>query len=186
MARRGKRAPQRPNTQAPRQPPPPPPTPSRSAIRHRLGAAAAFVVALVGLTASIDAIWGPIWPTVPDIHPGPPDPVSPFAVPFTIKNRSVVFKVWGASITCLIDSMTMKGNNTMTNASVGIADMVELEPAETRPFSCKISVPFNYVEQAVMRIRVEYQINFICGCVLRHTIGPYSWNGRAWSEGKPL
>jgi hypothetical protein len=153
-----------------------------------LGAVIAFAIALVGLVASIDGIWGPIWPTTPDIHPGPPDPVSPFAVPFTIKNRSVLFNIKSASIVCLVDSLNAKNPGIfLTNNRIRVTWEFTLNPEETRPFSCEISIPFNSVEEVVMRFSVEYQINFICGgCVLRHTLGPYSWNGRVWSEGKPF
>jgi hypothetical protein len=186
MAKRGRRAPQRPSSPPPQ--PPSPPPPPRSAIRRRLVFATTFVVGLISLIASIDGLWGPIWPTTPDIHPGTPDPVSPFAVPFTIKNRSVLFNVENGSIVCFVDRLKAKDNwLDLTKNRFRVADGLTLVTEETRPFSCKISVPFFSTEEVVMRFSVEYQVNFICsGCVLRHIIGPFSWNGRAWSEGKPF
>src|ERR1700737_4760374 len=59
-----------------------------------------IVVAAMGIVATIAGIWGPIWPTDPEIHPHDVVDGSSFILPFTVKNRSIIFDMPNVEFTC--------------------------------------------------------------------------------------
>jgi hypothetical protein len=58
---------------------------------------------LAAIIASIYTFAGPIWPTDPEIHPRDALDGSSFILPFTVKNKSVVFPMPNVEFTCGID-----------------------------------------------------------------------------------
>jgi hypothetical protein len=60
---------------------------------------------VLGLVASIAGLWGPFWPTEPIFSPGCPSNSSPFDVPFTVSNKSIIFPINDMTITCIIDNV---------------------------------------------------------------------------------
>jgi hypothetical protein len=55
---------------------------------------------IAGLIMWIAGIWGPVWPTGPEIHPNGLDLIRPLSVPFDIENKSIIFPVRIHSVSC--------------------------------------------------------------------------------------
>src|SRR5215475_12218164 len=72
-------------------------------------------VGLAGFIASVAGIWGPFWPTDPEIHPQNTVNGSSFILPFTVQNHSVLFGIQNAEFTCGF------GQLYLTNPSVARA-----------------------------------------------------------------
>jgi len=85
--------------------------------------AIASVVGLIGLASGIDSLWGPPWPTDPDIHANGSDPGAPFSLPFSVKNNSGIFAMHADGFGCLIDKLETTGGGVMSNVN-------ELRPAK--------------------------------------------------------
>ena len=116
------------------------PTPPRT--RRLLGVAvgaAGWVFAEIAAIASIDAVWGPIWPTDPVIHPKDTVNASMMILPFTVQNRSVVFPIKDAEFTCgvgqayIVDS---KGD-VLSVPDLAVAnDTHSISPGATINYAC--------------------------------------------------
>jgi hypothetical protein len=63
----------------------------------------AATIAIIGLGASIDQLWGPFWPTTPEISLQAASAGSSEALPFEITNQSVLFKIKDANLVCFLD-----------------------------------------------------------------------------------
>ena len=66
---------------------------------------AGTVMTLLGLGATVVALWGPFWPTAPIFSPGYPSNSSPFDVPFTVYNKSIIFPINDVTITCSVENV---------------------------------------------------------------------------------
>lgn len=152
---------------------------------------ASAVITAMGLVATIASIWGPIWPTYPDVRPAGSDPGSPFSLPFSITNRSIIFGHGAAKTTCIVIQMKTMEDATLTNVRLGIWLPKEIGPAESANVSCGIRVPPNDVISVEMEISLEYRVRLL-GFDLWHTTylsKPFSWvrtsDGGRWIEGLP-
>jgi hypothetical protein len=67
------------------------------------------VVTVLGLVATFVSLWGPLWPTAPLFSPGMPSSGSPFDVPFTVTNRSVIFFIRNLIIHCALNYIERNG-----------------------------------------------------------------------------
>jgi hypothetical protein len=146
---------------------------------------------IVGLLSGLDSILGgPIWPTDPDIHPAGSDPGSPFSLPFSVTNKSVIFPDKASRITCLLVNMETRGNNTFKNTEITVGPEKDIKPTETVNFSCGIAVPPNYVVSAQLQIRMKYRISIFGISVQQiYTSNLFSWvrtsDGGRWIVGLP-
>src|SRR5579859_6196765 len=61
------------------------------------------VVAVIGLAASVDGIWGSPWPRDPEVHPHDTIDGSSLVLPFTVKNRSGFFDMANTTFRCGVD-----------------------------------------------------------------------------------
>jgi hypothetical protein len=76
-----------------------------------------WVVGIFGLiltiVGGIYTIAGPIWPTDPEIHPHDVLNGSSFVLPFTVKNRSILFDMPNVEFTCGIDWVYLRDAGSM-------------------------------------------------------------------------
>ncbi len=112
---------QRLNKSPPAPPPSSPTTPKRRCWFRATSWAIGTLVATIGLIASIDAIWGPAWPTAPEIHPS--DAIDPhsFRIPLTVKNASIVFGINDAEFRCGIDLIYFRDADNKTVLATDLA-----------------------------------------------------------------
>lgn len=121
----------------------------------------ATIAAIVGLSGSLAGIWGPFWPTRPYIHPAGTDPGSPFSLPFTVANRSVLFPLKNARVSCIISRVDIYKEAMMKNITLYVKEEKSIPPGSYLDFRCRIEVPSYSVSSAVIRIRVSYDIRFL-------------------------
>jgi hypothetical protein len=88
-----------------------------SALEWALGSA----VGALAIVASISGIWGPIWPTDPEIHSRDALNGSSFILPFTVKNKSILFDIVDAEFTCGVDWVFFKDANGNSGTFTDIA-----------------------------------------------------------------
>jgi hypothetical protein len=63
----------------------------------------ASAVAVLGVVSTVYTIWGPPWPTNPEIRPRDVIDGSSFVLPFTVRNPSAVFDMDNVEFTCGVD-----------------------------------------------------------------------------------
>ena len=107
------------------------------------------LVALIGLIASIDALWGPPWPINPEFSPGPPSFGSSFDIPFLVTNKSALFSFSDLKITCVLLRFKAVGS---TGATIAVANGLSFDTApkiaargtnqidstDSRPYTCPL------------------------------------------------
>jgi hypothetical protein len=117
-----------------------------------------FLVGLAGLAAAIDDLWGPIWPTELTVDPGAPELYSPFAVPFTIKNRSVLFTAFDAEFSCEITEVRGTNGPRFIGLTVTAGVKQNISPNNENPYKC--AWPFNLptpIAFAKIDVRSKYE-----------------------------
>lgn len=70
----------------------------RSWVHRGLWALATFLLAHV--TGSFLNLWGPLWPTKPEIELETPSFSGAFTIPFYVRNRSAIFDLENLTLTC--------------------------------------------------------------------------------------
>ncbi len=135
-------------------------SPVQTAAHRKMWSALRWVLAVslavLGLVASLDQLWGPFWPTFPIVRQAGDDPGSPFSLPFTATNRSVLFPLVGASMTCVIEHAEMRGDNVFANVRSGRRAPSTIPADSTVNFSCSIAAPKDFVSSATMLIQMEF------------------------------
>jgi hypothetical protein len=104
----------------------------------------------MGLLVGVYAFWGPPWPTEPTFTPGAASFASPFAVPFSITNKSAVFELNNLKIKCGIASQIegeRPAGGTMVFGRRGNPIYVQtdgapnrLKAGETRSYTCALAM----------------------------------------------
>ncbi|MDA8247590.1 MAG: hypothetical protein M0Z28_00270 [Rhodospirillales bacterium] len=167
--------------------PPPPIKPSGWHAWKLLKLICAIFIGGMGLSASIDQIWGPFWPTTPNIYPASNDPGSPFSLPFSISNKSILFSYTSVVADCLIDKVEINGQTIISNSQIAFR-MDDIQAGESSNFRCKIQTPAHLVSAVQLRIRLIYTAAYM-GLTLRRpfTTDIFSWvrttDGGRWIAG---
>jgi hypothetical protein len=170
-------------------PPPPPRQLSRlqrfqQSILYRVAARTISALALlVGIVAGIDTLWGPFWPTTPDVTVGPPDQSAPFAVPFTLENRSIAFPIEGQFF-CVLHRIVDTSKQPATLAEVPIIAMgpAALFTQDKEPFKCWF--PFREHGQIMPIAEAHIEIMMIgrvwpWQSVRARSLGQFTWDAKA-------
>jgi hypothetical protein len=66
------------------------------------------LVGLLAVVGSVYGIWGPPWPTAPEIHPRDTSNGSSLILPFNVQNKSVLFPITDAQMTCGVGWLFVK------------------------------------------------------------------------------
>jgi hypothetical protein len=125
----------------------PPHTPDRLLVHHTpmyvfrwwIG----LPVAVLGVLAGIDQVFGPPWPTAPIFDPGTPSFSSPLSVPFYVKNGSILFPVTNLTIICHIIHVDTSDKGTLDNINIFVAARRTLAAPETKRYICPIKVSYS-------------------------------------------
>ena len=99
-------------------------SPQRRVHQHLIHASKWIVRGVLGLLAvvgSVYGIWGPPWPTAPEIHPQDVLNGSSLILPFKIQNKSIFFPITDAEMTCGVDWLFVKDANRHTFTSIHTA-----------------------------------------------------------------
>jgi len=116
-------------------------------VRHKWWFRAAewavgVVIVILGIVASIAGIWGPIWPTDPEIHPHDVLNGSSFILPFTVQNKSIVFEIPDAEFTCGVDWVFYKdarGSKGVFSAIAFVNGNFSIAARQTINYQCDAS-----------------------------------------------
>jgi hypothetical protein len=147
-------------------------------------------MAALSLVAAISGIYGPIWPTWPEIQPSGNDPGSPFSLPFTVTNKSEVFPLMGAKFICHFTKIETFGNLFYgSDLATQIGPPKAVQPGEMQNFSCGIGLPAHTVKSVRLEIIATYRWSFVF--LTRDesdTVGPFNWvrttDGGRWIKGE--
>ena len=196
----------KPKTKRPTQDKIPQPTTPQMPAHHRLWLVAkvlvSFFVAVIGLAASVYAIWGPPWPTNPSFSLGPPSSGAAFDVPFQVENKSVLFGFSNLKISCKIAGFAKSqlgpgfikfGENSLFSAR-GTNNLPSLSSG---PYTCPIRGTAKIGERDAVDLMQSAQVSFISEYDTRifwgisHAEdGPYTWITTTvpprWERGRPL
>jgi hypothetical protein len=124
--------------------------------RGRLALVVAWCLGLSTLISFAISIWGPFWPLLPEIDPGPPDLSEPFQVPFTVKNPSHLLALKDIQFSCLLQHLNGGNNITFENNLFTIRNRVTIQPDERDTYKCWF--PFDLsgpIASASIRIIVD-------------------------------
>jgi hypothetical protein len=93
------------------------------------------VLALLAVVASVYGIWGPPWPTAPEIHPRDTANGSSLILPFNVQNRSIFFPITDAQMTCGVDWLFVKDarENKFTSIHTAFSNGAYTFPAGGQP-----------------------------------------------------
>jgi len=115
------------------------------------------------------AVYGPIWPTVPVFLPGLPSYGSPFEVPFSITNKSVLFTIHNLTVDCDLIYVETSAHSSYSNFSVSMNIKHRLLPTRTDTYTCPFNTFFDTrgqtIETAVISFTTVYD-------------SPWPWGGR--------
>jgi hypothetical protein len=98
----------------------------------------ATTVALFAVIGGIVGIWGPPWPTDPEIHPHDTTDGSSLVLPFIVKNRSAFFDMLNVKFRCGIDLVYAEDSH---GQRVGVRDTAFMSGVYSVPWG---GSPINY------------------------------------------
>lgn len=129
------------------------------------------VASLIGLVAAVGGIAELVHQAVlyPDIFAEKEaDVSSPFALPFSVKNNSLIFSMTNSSMVCYIDKVLTKNGSSFSKFAVVSALTTTIKPKDNAAFRCLLAgnagqrsvfhIPQNDVLSAHIILRVEYTI----------------------------
>lgn len=145
-----------------------------------------FSIALVGLVASLFAIWDAWVRSDPEIRAQSADPSSAFYFPFSVKNPSSVLEMKDVEWVCHIDELLLSSGSHFKDSVVSSGIRATIKPNETVNFRCSIDLNGPSVVLANMKLNVRFKSWF----VQREYSMPIYWDARAnpprWIEGRVL
>jgi hypothetical protein len=135
--------------------------PLKRIVDHPIAAFLCLIAAIVALVLSAnDALREP---EIPD--PENPDPSSPFAVPFTVKNKSFLFRMKNAQMVCEIDNVTLVQGGGLRGAKFIGNGATSIEPDGHASYRCPIGfagrnmvgIQPNMIISAHIYLTIEYR-----------------------------
>lgn len=179
------------STQAPPQKPIELPEPKRLHLFTRVKWAAIFVAGVLGLVASIVAIWGPVWPTKPSIDVGPPSSEGPFSVSFQVTNASVLFPLQHLTLLCGIYYIHTDHHQSMEGGfSLTAGGDNTLPPGESRPYKCESILNFGGARIIGERITIRGTYDLPVFGHFKFESAAFNWDSNSnpprWVRGDPL
>lgn len=148
---------------------------------------------LFGIVASIYGVWGPIWPTVPVFSPIVPSFGSPYDIPFSVSNKSILFPVKNLQIMCHLPFFNDSRQNRWTDTRVWATAANHLPPSTTQSYVCPFSRNIDLGGAQIVDASIDFQMEYD---------SPWPWSGRvkntssiftlsntqprAWTPGIPL
>ena len=148
-----------------------------------------FGVGLIAFGAGLNDLWGPFWPTVPYVEPAAIDPASPFSLPFSVKNRSILFTDHAVTYRCVFGRIDLISKDRFRDFTVGGKVTDTLLPSSIVNFSCRMQMPPNTVTAVALTIYLHYNIQLLgLTLPLRYSTPLLTWvstsDGGHWVVGK--
>lgn len=174
----------------PKQKPKSVPTPTHRRWFAAAKLATLFGVGAIGLVASIDAIWGPIWPTAPLIDVGAPSSDGPLSVPFQVTNASILFPLHHLKLKCGIDYLQTARGRGIEKLFIEASGDNDLGTSHTAPYKCAPIFNFGKTHFVAGRIYIwgSYETP-IFGKRSFQSV-PFTWDSTSspprWLKGTPL
>jgi hypothetical protein len=144
---------------------------------------------VLGLLAAVLAIGTPIYETLqePEIREQLGDSQTPFALPFSMTNRSHIFWMKSTTFVCLVPSLKAGGLEIINGSLKEINLQEDIKPGETKLYKCpfeKITLPPNWtLETTTIKIRLLFHTLWF----ERETISEnFNWDGvtKRWTRGQ--
>jgi hypothetical protein len=130
-------------------------------------AIAEFPFLVLSVASNIVTVWGPFWPTAPDIAPNYPSAGSPFEIPFKFENSSRIFDFHDVNVGCNINHVRINpGSLKFDNNILRRIQAVEVEAHSVKTFICPfdrafhVAIPGAYVSDATITFDYEYTWNW--------------------------
>jgi hypothetical protein len=153
----------------------------------------------LAVIVAVYTIFGPPWPTEPSFVPLSPSFWSPFDIPYTVTNKSILFRVSAISITCKIASARTLLGDIIYNIDVRSTEINNLQPGQTSSYTCllnkiiKLSRPHPYETkfvQAEISFASEYDSPWPFRRRIKVASNPFTLNSATepplWVQGVPL
>jgi hypothetical protein len=147
---------------------------------------------LFGVVTGIYGVWGPIWPTSPIFSPGPPSYASPFGIPFTVTNRSLLFPISGLSIGCQLINVTTEHGIGFAGITMKGTGSNVLDSGQSRPYFClfdQLVQGAGKIHTAEIAFSSEYDAPLLSGknkTISGHFVLNSSSFPASWMQGMPL
>jgi hypothetical protein len=114
----------------------------------------------------LSAYFTPFWPTEPAFEAGSPSLASPFDVPFTIANKSKLFKITNLTITCEIVEALNAQNGGLSGISLAVEATNYILPNEAPIYVCPLNrafrlAPGSPITRVAIRFRYKYSQSFL-------------------------
>jgi hypothetical protein len=148
-----------------------------------------FPLGVLAIVGTLDAIWGPIWPTFREIHQTGSDAASPFTFPFAIKNRSVLFQTRITAWRCITGEFKIGTNRIHVldaeNGSGGAG--VIIQPDDAANYRCSITIARGLpVTSFGLSVIASYK-NVLWSGTAKHSFQWISADGNSqWIDGAAL
>jgi hypothetical protein len=151
-------------------------------------------IATIGFVGSIVGIWGPVWPTDPSFLPGLPSSGSPLDVPFTVTNKSALFRADQLEISCGLHAIKTRGGSSFVGFSIGASGSNALQAGESRPYTCPFSQVFQLRDDQISEAKIEFWGRYASVVPRRDgqtfSSGVFTLNSHTvppqWTMGEPL
>jgi hypothetical protein len=153
------------------------------------------IFALGALLGTADELWGPVWPTSPEIESSSMSATDPFAIPLLVSNESVVFDLRGVTFTCIIQEMSTNHDGHMNNVTLTVEGNNSIFAGYRKiPFTCRL--PFLWpVDQKMVSGRMFIAVSYTVALPFwewkrRSVVGPFIWDANlehpTWIRGERL
>jgi hypothetical protein len=137
------------------------------------------ILLLAGVVFAFAQAVGPPWPTAPTVEPLDVGSSLPTIFKFAIKNRSVIFDMTHANISCVIVHFEAPNLGHFDNVSIIVTDDITIQAAGQATQYCNWRRIINYdggeapIQQIVLGIDVDY---FVAGFWHRNYHSPqFTW-----------
>jgi hypothetical protein len=147
-------------------------------------------ITLLGAVAAVVGIWGPPWPTGPEIHPTGLDLAKPLTVPFDFVNKSLVFPIHIRAVGCgfLNEFILHQGGKFTTLLEIHDADMT-IPPHNQIPYGCYVNLNLYEPTAFEMCFVVVYEpswLEFWKNQNIIYKTDTFFWQNGHWTEGAKL
>jgi hypothetical protein len=127
--------------------------PSRTSIYRATRWLVGAAVATFAVATGIVSIWGPFWPTYPQIHAVGPE----FSLPFAILNSNNFYDIFSMKIICALGNTVPDNPKAFASYNVSVLDdEVGILAGGKHSYTCDVAPPGYRVNSAEMRIIVKY------------------------------
>jgi len=173
------------------------PQPQRNdkTLKYWLGRLIVFALGMATIVQTIIAVWGPPWPTLPDVAVGPPgssDKTNPFEIPFEVTNRSIFFPINDAEFSCDIEVVHMHNSHMQSDLYVDGGHFITQSITFQKNASFKCLFPITW-DGKFINVSMHISVNMKLWPWIKqqhYDLGAFSWDGNSdpprWMVGEEV